>query len=97
MHTIKPLSAVTPAEVRGMAQAAALRDEPLEQCNVFHIGTNQHMLFTNEDLARTFELEGWSASDIAAFEDFEILGLDPPCDAAGQCAGDVNQWIFTHG
>lgn len=95
MHNIKPLAQATPAEVRAMAQAAALRDEPLDQCNVFPIGTGQHTLFTNEYLARTFELEGFDTGAITAFN--EILVLDIPCHAAGQCADGVNQRAFTHG
>lgn len=98
MHTIKPLTAVTPAEVQALACAAAERGEPLDTANLFPIGTSQHTLFTNEWLARTFELEGCGASDAAGatFEDFEILVLDLPCHPAGQCIENMNPGL-THG
>lgn len=51
MHQIKPHHRLTAAEVRQLARAAAERDEPLDECNVFAVGTDQHAVFTTEYLA----------------------------------------------
>ncbi|CAN5298406.1 hypothetical protein BH10PSE16_BH10PSE16_01130 [soil metagenome] len=75
MH-IKPLAHVTHAEVIALAQAAANRQEPLDDANVFEIGTNNHAVFNTEYLAHMHELEGHTSIGSAAeFTDFEIVVL----------------------
>ena len=68
---IQLLTRVPSAKVREMAQAAAERDEPLDQCNVFPIGTSQHTTFSNAWLMQMLAMA--RSTSHGEFPEFEIL------------------------
>lgn len=57
MDQIKPITSLTRAELRDLAQAAADRGEPLHECNPCEPGTTQHINFETDYLARRLSYE----------------------------------------
>lgn len=59
MHTITALDALTGQQIAAMACACADREEPIADCNPFHIDADKREIFTRAYLARQFETLGF--------------------------------------